>query len=655
MSVALVKIQVRNDTAQAWAAANPLLSDGEPGAESNTGRLKIGNGIDRWLELPYVGGDGSGGGSVNPISGTIDGGIYTGNPRTSEAGPPLQPAASKAIVDGYEVLVLSWGPAAVDDPSSASITQYAVEWSLNPTDDSSWFYGGQSNTVGDPVLNYAAVTTPRPTDSNNDYYYRVKAVLDNGGAAEWGYSQVYRHFKSIEPMSFSLSATKDSIGSTSEDNVTVISVEGFTGGGPTISGPNWSYPAVTGLVYTEDGQTLTIENTSGSDTVSQALFVQCEFNSSYMDPNLPNGDLLIVDSKVETIQITVEDTTVDPGPNPNPNPTPGDTLPLFNWDLVEDATDPPPGLVTKPEGFPGSFGQWPQSYQPKRYGKWQSLCNGNNCINNYPCQSGTGCEICEVQYATEWVFTDFTIIWTSPNWQQSGINLVPDPVTQFKKLSIAGGSACISEPMLLNTAPATELQLPNPLVNVWNQEAGDPTGGLNTSISYSPYQVIDRLDLNGSVASYAILYHAEDYNNQGQTSYPISCTGAMIITRDGGSSFKFVDVRSTGFTWTHFGGPDLPGEPNGMPKMLVACKSATNERDVLVGMFDYQSGDDSVQQFYYTDDHITWRPCDNRDRITNTANKIWYDAATDAVYATDATHTGENVNGVYSYYKSEKS
>ena len=55
MSVALVKIQVRNDLAQQWAIANPILSDGEPGAESDTGRLKIGNGVDRWLDLPYVG------------------------------------------------------------------------------------------------------------------------------------------------------------------------------------------------------------------------------------------------------------------------------------------------------------------------------------------------------------------------------------------------------------------------------------------------------------------------------------------------------------------------------------------------------------------------------------------------------------------------
>ena len=203
MSVALVKIQIRNDTAQAWAAANPVLSDGEPGAESNTGRLKIGNGIDRWSDLPYVGGDGSGGGgSANPISGTIDGGIYTGNPRTAEAGPPIQPAASKAYVDGVEALVVSWGPASVDDPDNVSIIYYSVEYTQTPTEESSWNYGGRSNSIGEPVLNYALAVAPRPVDPNGEYYYRTKAVLDNGGNAEWAYSPVYRHFKSVEPILF---------------------------------------------------------------------------------------------------------------------------------------------------------------------------------------------------------------------------------------------------------------------------------------------------------------------------------------------------------------------------------------------------------------------------------------------------------------------
>jgi hypothetical protein len=48
------KIQLRRDTAAAWYDANPKLSQGEPGVEIDTGKLKIGDGIAFWRTLPYV-------------------------------------------------------------------------------------------------------------------------------------------------------------------------------------------------------------------------------------------------------------------------------------------------------------------------------------------------------------------------------------------------------------------------------------------------------------------------------------------------------------------------------------------------------------------------------------------------------------------------
>jgi len=48
------KIQLRRDTAVAWYDANPKLSQGEPGVEIDTGKLKIGDGIAFWRTLPYV-------------------------------------------------------------------------------------------------------------------------------------------------------------------------------------------------------------------------------------------------------------------------------------------------------------------------------------------------------------------------------------------------------------------------------------------------------------------------------------------------------------------------------------------------------------------------------------------------------------------------
>lgn len=46
-------IQLRRDTAANWTTANPTLAAGQPGFETDTGRIKIGNGTTAWNSLPY--------------------------------------------------------------------------------------------------------------------------------------------------------------------------------------------------------------------------------------------------------------------------------------------------------------------------------------------------------------------------------------------------------------------------------------------------------------------------------------------------------------------------------------------------------------------------------------------------------------------------
>lgn len=49
----MIVLKLRRDVAADWRTANPILSDGEPGYESDTGKLKIGDGATRWLGLGY--------------------------------------------------------------------------------------------------------------------------------------------------------------------------------------------------------------------------------------------------------------------------------------------------------------------------------------------------------------------------------------------------------------------------------------------------------------------------------------------------------------------------------------------------------------------------------------------------------------------------
>ncbi len=43
----------RRGTAAEWTAADPILLDGEPGYETDTGNLKVGDGSTAWTSLPY--------------------------------------------------------------------------------------------------------------------------------------------------------------------------------------------------------------------------------------------------------------------------------------------------------------------------------------------------------------------------------------------------------------------------------------------------------------------------------------------------------------------------------------------------------------------------------------------------------------------------
>ena len=47
-------IQIRRDTAANWTSANTVLAQGELGAETDTSKIKIGNGSTAWTSLAYL-------------------------------------------------------------------------------------------------------------------------------------------------------------------------------------------------------------------------------------------------------------------------------------------------------------------------------------------------------------------------------------------------------------------------------------------------------------------------------------------------------------------------------------------------------------------------------------------------------------------------
>lgn len=48
------RVQLRRGPAAQWTAANPILAAGEPAVETDTGKLKVGDGTTAWASLPYI-------------------------------------------------------------------------------------------------------------------------------------------------------------------------------------------------------------------------------------------------------------------------------------------------------------------------------------------------------------------------------------------------------------------------------------------------------------------------------------------------------------------------------------------------------------------------------------------------------------------------
>ena len=61
----MTTIKFRRDTSANWTSVNPIPAQGEPCYETDTGKLKIGNGSDNYIALPYVSGGGGSGGTTD--------------------------------------------------------------------------------------------------------------------------------------------------------------------------------------------------------------------------------------------------------------------------------------------------------------------------------------------------------------------------------------------------------------------------------------------------------------------------------------------------------------------------------------------------------------------------------------------------------------
>ncbi len=144
-------IQLRKGTAQQWLTANPILSLGEPGLETDTAFVKYGDGVTAWVDLPYgstntlkIKVQNATGSTIAKGSAVYVAGANGDNPLVALADADTEATSSKTlglviadIANGAQGYVVQYGPLTGVNTSAATIGQSV--W-LSST-AGGWVYG----------------------------------------------------------------------------------------------------------------------------------------------------------------------------------------------------------------------------------------------------------------------------------------------------------------------------------------------------------------------------------------------------------------------------------------------------------------------------------------------------------------------------------
>lgn len=103
-------IQIRRDTAANWTSADPILAAGEPGFETDTGKVKFGDGSTHWTSLAYI--SGGGGGGASPL--TTKGDVWGFD--TVDDRIPVGTDGQVLTADSTQTLGLKWATPGAGSP-----------------------------------------------------------------------------------------------------------------------------------------------------------------------------------------------------------------------------------------------------------------------------------------------------------------------------------------------------------------------------------------------------------------------------------------------------------------------------------------------------------------------------------------------------------
>ncbi|MFY9240734.1 MAG: hypothetical protein WAO78_18020 [Roseovarius sp.] len=154
----LTRVQQRRGIASQWTAANPILAQGEIGLEVDTNTFKLGNGLTRWNDLPYL--SGPTGDSAYEVAAS------NGFPGTEVEWLLSLSGYGIAVANGFVGTQAQWlaslvGPQGIQGatgpigPTGATGIEWQGEWdnSVNYVNNDAVFYSGASwFASGDPDI-----------------------------------------------------------------------------------------------------------------------------------------------------------------------------------------------------------------------------------------------------------------------------------------------------------------------------------------------------------------------------------------------------------------------------------------------------------------------------------------------------------------------
>lgn len=187
-----LQLQQRRALASQWTSTNPVLADGEFAFETDTRKMKIGDGVTAWNSLAYAGLQGPSGptgpasGPTGPSGEAANTGATGPIGSTGFTGPtgPIPTSAANFTVTG--ILTTSEIQETVSTVTSPG-TFTTLDWST-----------GAIFFVTNLTSNFTVNITNLPTTSNRSYV--VSMILNQGGIAY--YANVLQIASAVVPISW---------------------------------------------------------------------------------------------------------------------------------------------------------------------------------------------------------------------------------------------------------------------------------------------------------------------------------------------------------------------------------------------------------------------------------------------------------------------